>query len=112
MVTPEEVEAAVRRLVGLLASVDPEVRARLSADRTVSCRLPDLDLVWSGRLCNEGLMDVTDGDAARAQVRVSVDSDDLVALVDGRLAVPLAMATGRLRVQASPLDLLRLRALL
>ena len=112
MASPYEVDAAVARISSLLASVDPEVRGRLSADRTVSCRITDLDVVWSGRLCDEGLVDVSDEDTERAQVRVSTSSDDLVALSEGRLAVPVAWATGRLRVQASPLDLLKLRALL
>lgn len=112
MASPQEVEAAVLRIAALLASVDPEVRARLAADRTVSCRVLDLDLVWSGRLCSHGLVDVTDQDGDRPQVRLAVCSDDLVALSQGRLGVALAWATGRLLVKASPLDLLRLRALL
>jgi hypothetical protein len=32
--------------------------------------------------------------------------------VEGELSPPIAWATGRLKVQASPLDLLKLRALL
>jgi len=110
--SPQEVEAAVQRLVALLGAVDPAVRARLSADRSVSCRVMDLDLVWSGRLCGEGLVDVTDVVAGHAQVRLSIGSDDLVALAEGRLAAPVAWATGRLKVQASPMDLLKLRALI
>jgi len=110
--TREEVEAALHGLVDLLGSVPPEVRRRLSADRTVSCHVTDLDLVWSGRLCDDGIVDVTETGSERAQVRLSVDSDDLVGLADGRLAVPVAWATGRLKVQAGPMDLLRLRALL
>jgi putative sterol carrier protein len=39
-------------------------------------------------------------------------SDDLVALTDGQLNVASAWATGRLRVDASIKDMLRLRALL
>lgn len=112
MASPQEVEAAVLQVAALLASVDPEVRARLSVERTVSCRVPDLDVVWSGRLCQDGLVDVTDQDGERSQVRLTVRSDDLVALSQGRLGVALAWATGRLTVQAPPLDLLRLRALL
>ena len=112
MATPQEVEDAVRRVVSLLAGVDPEVRARLSADRSVSCRVPDLDVVWSGRLCDDGLVDLTDGDSDKAQLRLAIGSDDLVALSEGRLGPGTAWATGRLKVQASPMDLLKLRALL
>ena len=112
MASPQDVEAAVLRITALLAAVDPELRARLSADRTVSCRVPDLGVVWSGRLCDGGLVDLTAQGTERPQVRLSVRSDDLVALSEGRLSVPAAWATGRLTVQAGPMDLLRLRALL
>jgi hypothetical protein len=110
--TSAEVETAVRALAQRLADVDPELRRRYSADRTVSCRVPDLDVVWSARLCDEGLCGLTDAGDERAQVRLSVSSDDLLDLTAGRLAVPVAWASGRLRVQAGPLDLLRLRAVL
>ena len=112
MATPREVETAVRSLVERLAEVEPDVRRRYCVDRTVSCRVSDIDVVWSGRLCDDGLRDLTSAEADRAQVRLAVSSDDLVALSDGRLAVPSAWATGRLRVQANPMDLLRLRSLL
>jgi len=110
--TSAEVEAAVLVLVDRLAEVDPALRRRYAAERTVSCTVSDLDVVWSGRLDEDGLHDVTDAPCERAQVRLSVGSDDLLALADGRLQVPAAVATGRLRVQAGPLDLLKLRGLL
>lgn len=112
MATPQEVEAALRTLVARLGDVPSDVRRRYAADRTVSCQIPDLGVVWSARLCDDGLQDLTDAPASRAQVRVSVSSDDLIELLEGRLAVPTAWASGRLRVQAGPLDLLRMRALL
>ena len=112
MATPREVETAVRSLALRLAEVEPGVRRRYCADRTVSCRVSDLGVGWSGRLSDDGLCDLTSAGAERAQVRLAVSSDDLLALSDGRLAVPSAWATGRLRVQANPMDLLRLRSLL
>ena len=39
-------------------------------------------------------------------------SDDLIALLAGELSPPTAWATGRLKVEASVLDLLKLRTLL
>lgn len=110
--TRAEVESAVQTLVQRLAAVDADVRRRYCSDRTVSCVVSDLDLVWSGRLGDEGLLDVTTDPADRAQIRLSVGSDDLVALAEGRLAPTTAWAGGRLRVQAGPMDLLRLRTLL
>jgi predicted lipid carrier protein YhbT len=96
----------------MLARVPEEVRSRYVLERTVSCRVPDLGVTWSARLSDEGLVGITTGDDAKAQVRVSVGSDDLLALVEGRQSVATALATGRVRVQASPLDMLRLTNLI
>lgn len=111
MASQAECEAALRSLVDAVATLEPEVRRKYVVDRTVSCRVTDLDVTWSARLTEDGLVDLRT-DAPKAQVRLSVGSDDLVALVEGRLAVPTAVATGRVRVQASPFDLLRLSAFL
>lgn len=112
MATRDEVEAAVRSLVLRLAEVAPDLRRAHVVERTVSCHVTDLDVVWTARLGEDGLEHLTEHAEERAQVRVAVTGDDLVALVDGRLGVTTAWASGRLRVQAGPLDLLRLRTLL
>lgn len=112
MASAQECETAVQSLAVRLQELDPGLRRKYVVERTVSCRVADLGVTYSGRLCDDGLCDVTTDDDGRAQVRLTVDSDDLLALVDGRLQVPTAFAVGRLRVQANPLDLLRLRTLL
>lgn len=111
MASEAECEAALRSLVDALDSLDPDVRKKYVVDRTVSCRISDLDVTWYAHLTDEGLVGMTK-DAPKAQVRLSVGSDDLLALVGGKLAVPTAVATGKIRVQASPFDLLRLSAFL
>jgi hypothetical protein len=45
-------------------------------------------------------------------VRLTVDSDDLLALCQGELPFATAWARGRVRIDASVLDLLRLRTLI
>lgn len=113
MASQQQVDAAFRAVADRLAALDPSTRSKHLLDRTVSCRVPDLDVTWSGRLCDEGLVDVSaEENGSRAQVRLTISSDDVVALVDGRLAVTVAVATGRIRVQASPFDLLRLSSFL
>jgi predicted lipid carrier protein YhbT len=107
-----ECDAALRGLAELLAGVDADLRRKLAVERTVSCRVTDLALTWWGRLGESGLTDLTVDPDLKAQVRLSVGSDDLLALVAGRLAFSTALATGRLRLQASPFDLLRLSAFL
>lgn len=108
MASVSECDAALRALAVRLGQVDPDVRAKFVMDRTVSCRVPDLDTTWSARVCEEGVVDLTTDGESKAQVRLTIGSDDLVALVEGRLALPTAVATGKVRVQASPFDLLRL----
>ncbi len=115
MASVQECEQALTALVERLAAVDPELRARYVVTRTLACRVPDLDITFLATLNDEGIEELrcTDGkDSDGAQVRLSAASDDLLALVGGELSAPMAWATGRLKVQASPLDLLKLRALL
>jgi predicted lipid carrier protein YhbT len=105
-------DKAFRALADLLASVDPDLRSKYVLDRTVSCKVPDLGVTWTARLCDEGIVGITTEPDAKAQIRLSVGSDDLLALIEGRQAFTTAFATGKLRVQASPMDMLRLTALL
>ncbi len=112
MATVEQCAAALQSLADRLNAVDPETRGKYVVDRTVSCRIPDLGVVFRGRVDGDGLTGVELVDEPSAQVRLSTSSDDLLALTEGRLGVPAAWATGRLKIEASVLDLLRLRSLL
>lgn len=112
MATVEECARALHSLAERLADIDADTRGRYLQERTISCRVRDLDVIFAGRLGTGGLSDVREAPDASAQVRLSTTSDDLVALADGRLSVPSAWATGRLKIEASVLDLLRLRSLL
>lgn len=115
MASQQECVRAVQTLVDRIAALDPALRRKHAMTRTVSCRVPDLDLLFLARLDGEALQELhcTSGSGAEsAQIRLTVDSDDLVALLDGTLAPPAAWAAGKFKVEASVLDLLRLRALL
>jgi hypothetical protein len=48
----------------------------------------------------------------KADIRLTMTSDDLVALTDGRLHFGSAWASGRLKLEAGLRDLLRLRKIL
>jgi hypothetical protein len=111
--TVEECEAALNSLAERLNGVDPDVRSKYVVQRTLSCRIRDLDVVFAGRVDDDGITDIRRVDGAGgAQVRLATSSDDLIALTEGRLGVPAAWATGRLKIEASVLDLLKLRSLL
>lgn len=116
MASEDECDAALRALAGALADVEPELRRKHVVERTVSCTASDLKVTWTAQLTDEGLVGVSrlrDGDEVqKAQVRLAMSSDDLLQLVNGTLALTTAVATGRLRVHASPLDLLRLGSFL
>ena len=115
MASQTECERAVQSLVQRIADLDPELRRKHAVTRTVSCRVPDLDLMFLATVDGhtlQGLRCSPGTDSAGAQVRLTASSEDLVALLEGSLSPSTAWATGKLRVDASVLDLLRLRALL
>jgi hypothetical protein len=113
MATEEECRAALDRIIERLAEVDREEFKERAVERTISCRVPDLGLVFESRIHSGGLDPFTPSDDGRAaQVRVTVDSDDLIALARDELHAARAWATGRLKIEANIFDLLRLRKLL
>jgi predicted lipid carrier protein YhbT len=111
--TVEECRKAVERLAAQLAAVDPDLRARHVPHRSAACRLTDLDVTFFGELDEHGLHDVTDtpDEEPDVDVRLTMDSDELVALADGADDFLHAWLRGRVQVSASMRDLLRLRSL-
>ena len=112
MATEEECRAALARLTEHLAANAAEVSRKVDLDRTIVCRVTDLGIAFRGRLRGGELLDVAERDDPDAQITLSATSDDLIALVDGKLDLVKALAGGRVSLRASPFDLLRLRKLL
>lgn len=112
MATVAECEAALHDLAAMLRSVDADMREQHAVDRTLSCWISDLKECFTARLGADGLTDIVRGGAHEGQVRIRLKGDDLVALTKGELSFPVAWATGRVKVDASITDLLRLRTLL
>lgn len=114
MASVEECGQALRTLAANMAATDPAVRARNSLDRSLSCRITDLDVVFAGRL-HDGLLDdirqVETATADTAQVKLTMSSDDLLALVAGRLNFAAAWASGRVKLSAGVFDLIKLRSM-
>jgi hypothetical protein len=109
----QECEVAITALAGRLAGPGDQRAAGL--DRTVSVQVTDLDHTFRGHL-HDGLLDditSTPGtDGAGAAIRLVLTSDDLVALAAGELSLGSAWLSGRVKVHASFVDLLRLRAMI
>ena len=113
MATKDECAQALERLAAKMGGLDGDRRAQNSVERTVSCTVPDLGVAFHGRLKDARLLDVASYDDLKmlpqAQIRLTIPSDDLPALVDGRLNFLQAWTAGRIKVSASFGDLLRLR---
>jgi hypothetical protein len=115
MASVEECRAALAKLVDHFDEIGEEDRAKHVVERTVSCRISDLDLIFYGRLHPEGLdpfREEPPSNGRSADVKLTIVSDDLIALVDGELDLARALLGGRVRIDASFGDLLRLRRLL
>lgn len=111
MATIAECTDALRLLAARLATADPEHRDKASLDRSLSCTVTDLDVIFAGHLKDGELRDIRQVDSSDAQIRLTLTSDDLLALVNGQLNVAAAWARGRLRIDAGLRDLMRLRTI-
>ncbi|MEV6978405.1 SCP2 sterol-binding domain-containing protein [Kitasatospora sp. NPDC093806] len=115
MADAEECRRALEQLSHNLARSTGSVRKAAELDRSLSCRITDLDLTFTGRLSDGSIRDLREAPgapAAKADIRLTMSSDDLVALVGGKLNFAAAWAGGRVRLEAGFRDLLRLRTLL
>ncbi|GAA2289171.1 hypothetical protein GCM10010145_69530 [Streptomyces ruber] len=115
MATIEECRAALEKLSDNLAGAEGNVRTAAALDRSLSCRITDLDITFVGRLRGGRIevMDTIDGQPReKADIRLAMTGDDLVALVDGELNFAKAWGSGRVRLEAGVRDLFRLRKLM
>jgi hypothetical protein len=115
MATTEECRAALEKLSDTMGSAEGDVRSAAELDRSVSCHITDLDVTFAGRMA-DGRIDVRETHEGppreRAEIRLAMTGDDLVALVDGELNFAKAWGSGRVKLEAGLRDLFRLRKLL
>jgi len=111
MATVDECRQALHDLAVRL-DADAASRGKLDFDRTLACRVTDLETAFHGRLSGGRLLDIADGDDPKAKIALTATSDDLIALLAGRLDVTRAIATRQISIKANPFDLLKLRKLL
>jgi predicted lipid carrier protein YhbT len=114
MATAEQCRQALESLTSRLAGLDPVQREAHLADRIISCRVPDLGITFETHLGTDGASPVRElnGSDGRAQVRFTAKSDDLVAIAADPGSFARAWLSGRLKVEASIWDVLRLRKLM
>jgi hypothetical protein len=111
--TRAEVDRTLKKLVKRLDSADLDGASLPEEQRTIVCRITDLDIAFradyaAGRI--RKLREVPSGTEG-GDVRISVSSDELIALADGKSSLPMALLFGRIRVDAHARDLLLLRQL-
>jgi predicted lipid carrier protein YhbT len=108
--TVAQCEQALHTLAERLATADaPD--AKVDFDRRMNCTIRDLDVVFTGHLTGGRLVDIARSGDRDAQIRLTMDSDDLIALVEGDLKIASAWATGRVKIDAGVRDLMRLRSI-
>lgn len=110
MATITECETAFHALAERLADADPSARKKASFDRTLTCTLTDLDVIFGGRLRDGSLVEIKQVGQRDAQVKMSMTSDDLLEVVGGSLNLASAWASGRIKIDASVFDLIKLRS--
>jgi hypothetical protein len=109
MASVEECVTALEKVLGDIAAHP----AAAGMDRSVSCTLTDLGTLLVGRLRDGAINDLhavpADPPPAKADIRLAMTSDDLVALTDGRLSFIPAWTSGRIKFHAGVRDMLRFR---
>lgn len=112
MASVEQCTSALEGILGDLAA-NP---AAAGLDRSLSCHLTDLHQFVMGRLKGGAVHDLhvvpDNPPPPKADIRLAMTSDDLVALTGGDLNFGKAWASGRISFHAGFRDLLRLRSLL
>jgi len=114
MATAEECRTALEQLTARISEMDARDRAAHLADRTLSCRVPDLGVTFLTRLGPHGadpVREASNGDMA-AQVRFTAKSDVVVSIAGDPGSFARAWLTGRLKVEGNIFDLLHLRKLM
>ncbi len=114
MANAEECRRALESLTGRISEMDPADREAHLVDREISCHVTDLGVTFRTQLGRGGASPVweANGSDGAAQVRFTTNSDDLVALAADPGSFGRAWLTGKLKIEASIFDLLRLRKLL
>jgi predicted lipid carrier protein YhbT len=114
MATAEECRKALEDLTGRIAEMDEADRQAHLVDRVISCTVSDLGVTFVTRIGPDGgaPVEVASGPDVPAQVRFTAKSDDLIVIAADPASIARAWLTGRLKVEASIWDILRLRKVL
>jgi len=114
MATAEECREALQTLAGRLGEMDAQDRANFFSNRTFSVHVTDLGITFMTRFTASGAEPVKEvgPDEPPANIQVTANSDDTVALAATPGNIARMWMQGRVKIQANLRDLLALRRLL
>jgi SCP-2 sterol transfer family len=108
-----EVERQLGILMSRLDGNEANVRSAIPNRKVLRCLVPDLGTAWFSVVEHGRVSQPSETPPnGPADITLRVGSDDLVDLVEGRISFLSAFTSGKVRVDASIVDLLRLRSLL
>jgi predicted lipid carrier protein YhbT len=115
LATKKLVEEKLLELIGRLDEADENVAGSLADalpdSKVLEVYVPDLDERFWTEMAGGRLSDLQEGHPPRSDIKITVDSDDLIDLVDGRGNLFSKYLSGHVRIDASVSDLMRLRRL-
>ena len=113
MHSAEECRTALQKLSGRLSELSPAERDQYFGNRTISVTIPDLGVTYVSVLGagDDPVREAVPG-APPSDIRLTADSDQVVALAEQPMNIARAWITGRIKIEASMRDLFRLRRLL
>jgi putative sterol carrier protein len=111
--TAADVDKTLKDLVRRLNGAEIDHGAQMpEGSRSLVVAIRDLDITYTCVFANGRIESLKKGQASGDEdARITLSSDDLIALASGKMGIGGALLTGRLRVDAGMRDLLMLRQL-
>jgi hypothetical protein len=112
--TKRQVEAKLRELIKRLGQTEEGMAAlsqALPEPRIIEVYVPDLDETYWTELAAGRMGTLRRGGSEGADIRLEARSDDLIDVLDGRTSMFSSYVGGRMKVEASFADIMRLRRL-
>jgi predicted lipid carrier protein YhbT len=115
LATKKQVEQKLTELIKRLDHAEDGVQDTLAdalpETKVLELHVADIDERFWTEMASGRLGPIHDGAPERADIRIRLESDDLVDLVDGRASLFSKYLAGHVRIDASVGDLMRLRRL-
>jgi len=112
MATIDECQTALERFAENLASNPKSVKKLTGFQRNLAADITDHGVSFNGKFDQGKLVDIVPGDNPDAEIRMIVASDDLLKLVAGELDFMKAFSSGKVKIKANMMDLMKLRGVL